>query len=198
MTISKNAADLMAVQGNVEHSIRSDPFPHVLMTSVLKTAVAQNCLSLLANVLWDNREGSFYRFMVPARDCVNEHIFRLIEPHRFQTLLEKSLRCELEVPQRIEIHRYELSCGIGPHTDALCQEVRLVMSLNAHWNPDQGGIWILACESDLKTPRIFLPPMNNTAFAFSTGTTSFHALSTCGEGMIYSIIARFPRRLSNI
>jgi len=136
--------------------------------------------------------------MVPARDCVNERIFCLIEPQRFQTLLEKSLRCELEVPQCIEIHRYESRCGIGPHTDALCQEVRLVMSLNTHWNPDQGGIWILACDSDLKTRRILLPSMNNTAFAFSTGATSFHALSTCREGIIYSIITRFLRRPANI
>jgi hypothetical protein len=161
---------------------------------VFSAAVAGKCLSLLADVLWEYREGSFYRYMVPARNCVNEHIFSLIEPQRFQDLLEETFRCKLETLRRIGIHRYEPTCGIGPHTDELCRELRLVISLNAHWTSDQGGVWILARDSDLKTCRTLLPSMNNTAFAFATGATSFHALSTCGKDAIYSIIGRFSRR----
>jgi hypothetical protein len=184
MTISDSKA---------KYVVRSDPFPHVLIAPVFKTAVAGEFLSLLEDVLWEYREESFYRFMVPARNCINELILHEIKPQRFQCLLEKALHCKLETLGRIGIHRYGPSCGIGPHTDAPCREVRLVISLNTRWNPDQGGVWILARDSNLNTCRTLLPSMNNTAFAFATGATSFHALSTCEEGTFYNIVVRFAR-----
>lgn len=182
----------MGIDLRKNHVVRSDPFLHVLIAPVFKTAVASELLSLLEDVVWKYREESFYRVMVPTH-CINKRILRMIESQRFQCLLEKVLHCKLETSARIEIHRYGPGCGIGPHTDAQCREVRLVISLNTRWNPDRGGVWILARDSNLKTCRRLLPSINNTAFAFETGETSFHALSTYKDGAIYSIIVRFLR-----
>ncbi|MDB5609177.1 MAG: hypothetical protein JWP25_6077 [Bradyrhizobium sp.] len=100
-----------------------------------------------------------------------------------QKELECSFGCSLSPASHFEIHRYVAGDGIGPHTDAGALEVRCILNLSSNWCSHQGNVWIFASDSALVENRLLLPSISNSAYAFPTAPTSYHALSVRRYGV---------------
>jgi hypothetical protein len=181
----------------VEWIARSEPFPHGVAASIFADGTEQHVLEILESVPWEDRRSEFYRFKVPSDDLFNrEHLDCLIKDavplEQMLEFFERTFECRLLSNVRLEIHRYDHGAGIGPHTDFGSNEVRCVISVNSGWRMENGGVWILAGDSTLRSRPSYLPSLNNTAFAFSVRKDSYHALSTCFD-TTYGLTFRFAR-----
>jgi hypothetical protein len=110
-----------------------------------------------------------------------------------RSTLERTFECDLEPTPRLEIHRYSNGSSIGAHTDFASSEVRVVAALNRAWRPTLGGVWRIAANSELTAAATHIPSLSNSAFAFATSPTTFHALSRFGEIVSYGVTIRFSR-----
>lgn len=175
---------------------RTRPFNHLVIAPFLSDAKEMAVISELQKTEWQPRASTFYRFSVPRADSLDTRLREMLRPicTDIRLLLEDSFGCNLAMPTHSEIHRYGTGDGIGPHTDAKIPEVRCILNLNAGWSVSDGGIWIFATNSALAGDRSQLPSINNSAFAFSTGPTTFHALSIRRASVGYAVTIRFPRQ----
>lgn len=170
------------------------PFGHVLLAPVLREHAIDRLLGELEGAEWQRRADTFYRFDVPSSPApMQVEGFLEQSSSDLKLLLEASLGCALAAEPQFEIHRYRKNDGIGPHTDARCPEVRVVININSGWSSSQGGVWVLATESTMTSGRHLLPAICNTAFAFATSSRTFHALSVRRSGVSYGITIRFAR-----
>jgi hypothetical protein len=176
---------------------RSSPFRHIIFASLLSEQTADRLLSTLEKISWERKTSSFYRFSVPTRQAVRTELLayisadtRLIE-HRSQ--FEELFACRLGSNLSIEIHKYCDGDGIGAHTDFGTPEVRFVLNLNRGWKVEDGRVWIIAADSTLRNHPVYLPSLNNTGFAFSSGVDSYHALSRSNGGVTFGVTLRIPR-----
>jgi len=175
---------------------RSRPFEHLLIAPVLNAPLEAGLISELQDAEWESRGDTFYRFDVPRLDLTKARIRAMLDTvcSDIKPTLEIALTSRLAPAAHLEIHRYRTGDGIGPHTDAATAEVRCVININTGWSLADGGVWTLAADSALKVGTSQLPSTSNSAFAFSTGSTSFHALSLRYAGIGYGLTIRFPRQ----
>jgi hypothetical protein len=185
--------------GRLEHPVecflRDSPFPHLLLAGVLESDLESKCIDTLDAASWSTNSGGFFRFDSPSTIDPTSEVNELIGEDFWNTLrltYENLFGCSLSMPV-LDLHRYVKDCALGPHTDAVCREIRMVLNLNDYWEEANGGVWVLASDSALRSNRVFLPPFSNSGFAFPTGTNSFHALSTFRSGSNYCLVARFSK-----
>jgi hypothetical protein len=176
---------------------RISPYRHAILAPAFRDGADHRILRELERKNWKATVGPFYRFKVPAEP---DEVVSLVEDiqselgvREWRESLEAAFGCALGARIRIDLHKYGSGDGIGPHTDASVPEVRCVLQVNRGWNARDGGVWILARDSALRESPLFLPSLNNTAFVFSTGRESFHALSTYRGEALYSIVVRISR-----
>ena len=92
---------------------------------------------------------------------------------------------------QVSVQRFVPGHTIAVHTDRDEHATRLIVNLNRSWWAQDGGVWILSADSDLKGNRRLVPPVHNAAFAFTTGPNSFHALSQRHQGIGYAVVFSF-------
>jgi hypothetical protein len=177
---------------------RTTPFPHALIAPIFDAHIEGALLDLLDNVEWQRCQAAFYSFDIPASIKDRANLRDLIYSLKLLkgTTVEyfaMHFGCRMDDTYRLEIHRYIHGCGIGFHTDAAAPEVRFVMNLNRGWSQADGGIWILRSERESSNDRHYLPSLSNTGFAFSTSKSTYHALSTRGDKLMYGITLRAGR-----
>jgi len=187
---------LNRVYDGVDTYFRHRPFGHLLIAPVLNAPLEGALLSEFERFGWERRADTFYRFDVPRDGASKARILAMMHAPclEIKSVLEPFLGCNLNGATQLEIHRYGKGDGIGPHTDAATPEVRCVININSGWSIADGAIWALAADSALNAERTQLPSISNSAFAFSTGSTTFHALSIRYAGIGYAVTIRFPRR----
>jgi hypothetical protein len=182
----------------MDHLLRTSPFSHLIIAALLRPETESNCIELLDAAEWSRTSGDYFKFDIPSSTDIVPEINQIVGGDGFwnaqRRIFEQMFDCDLSTPILLDIHRYVEGCGLGPHTDAPCNEVRCVLNINRHWEAKDGAVWVIASDSRLISNRSFLPSMSNTGFAFPTGLNSFHALATCLGGVKYSLVARFSRR----
>lgn len=184
----------------VDSQFRIAPFHHLVLAPIAPDDAVESLLRSFQAAEWVRRASTFYRFDVPCAEAVRSIVRDLLRDAcaSLQNELETTFGCSLSPASNFEIHRYCVGDGIGPHTDAKASEVRCILNLNSGWSSDQGNIWIFASDSALTQSRSLLPSMSNTAYAFPTGPTSYHALSVRRSGVGYGVTIRFPRRVHGL
>lgn len=92
---------------------------------------------------------------------------------------------------QVSVQRFVPGHTIAVHTDQHDHATRLIVNLGRNWSVQDGGVWILSANSDLRNNRRLIPPVHNVAFAFTTGSNSFHALSQRHRGVGYAVVFSF-------
>ncbi|MCX7084006.1 MAG: 2OG-Fe(II) oxygenase [Methylococcales bacterium] len=152
------------------------PFPFFLVDSAFSE---EQCAALeglfLQDANWQHRDGAFYRCSL--RD-VTEEI-----PATFQTEVLNRMReiTGLPLVDRVLITAQRMLPGqvIGIHSDRplLGYEIlRLVLQLNKHWQPEDGGV--LELFSSPESEVVFsVNPEYNKAFGFILNINSYHGVT---------------------
>lgn len=173
------------------------PFLHVLLAPVLSAADHAQVLSRLEELEWRDWSSDFFRIRVSTNSdqLTNFKELPALEATigKLRPILERHLGKSLGGKASLAVQRYEENTTIGFHTDAAESEIRFVLNLNRTWNPSHGGVWVLSNEPTL-TNALFLPPLNNTGFAFAPDLNTFHALSRRSSDVSYGVVMSFPIR----
>jgi hypothetical protein len=181
----------------LQYALRETPYSHFLFSSILSNRVEKRILDALESVKWETQSSSFFRFSIPRDRCVKKEISGLVLRDRsFKDGLrefEKKLNFELRSFCSMELHRYAVGDGIGPHTDCAVREVRCIINLNRCWKTSNGGVWLIASDSSLKENTVYIPAVSNTGFIFSTSRNSYHALAIVTGSETYGLTFRFSR-----
>ena len=175
--------------------VEERPFPHIKVAPVLSQERAEGLLRLLDDMIWRRTRQQYYELNIPAVSDEKERLCRRLSRWRTENVircyLEKNLSASLGREAGLDLHQYLPGTGVGVHTDGPAREARFVLTLNRSWHPDQGGVWILSENSDLKQPVGYIPPLHNTGFGFLTTTGSYHALSERFSSTSYALVFRF-------
>lgn len=175
--------------------VEERPFPHIKVAPVLSQGSAEELLRLLDDMIWRRTIQQYYEFNIPAvsdeKERLCHHLSRWRTENVIRCYLGKNLSASLGREAEVDIHQYLPKTGVGVHTDGPAREARFVLNLNRGWYPDQGGVWILSENSDLKQPVSYIPPLHNTGFGFLTTAGSYHALSQRFSSTSYALVFRF-------
>jgi hypothetical protein len=175
---------------------RSLPFPHILAASVFSEADHLGLIARLDACRWHPETGDFFTFDTLENYVEEVSLLSFLlgksEEHNLLAVLQDVFNIPLFSPREVEFHRYRAKSGIGAHADTPARQVRFVINLNRHWHVTDGGIWIVASDSQLKSGRQFIPPISNTGFAFPTSTSSYHAMSVRNSETSYGVTIKYP------
>lgn len=180
-------------------AISHAPFEHCLIIGLLSPGEEADILTAFeSESRWKRREEHFYTHSsidlsqiepspVYTPLCGRERISFL------RVLIDKAFNTACSEEVRVWGHRLRPGEGIGIHNDNCDSEIRLVLQLNRQWFPRFGGLSILLSRLDKHTlDKIYLP-RSNTAIAFATTRTSYHAVSEVMEGERFSVVYVFSR-----
>lgn len=179
----------------------SSPYRHLRMYPILEPTLAQRALSWLRHTeAWARQEGAFFRHdtFALSPDVVPPEATQIVSPKTLGSLraiLQSRFATEVEPFALVEAHRSTMRDGIGLHTDADVSEIRLMLNLNAHWTPSQGGVLQLQDRPERlghSCRRVRYRPLHNSATAFRTAADSYHRVSPVQEGERYTLLYRFP------
>jgi hypothetical protein len=152
------------------------PFPYFLCKDALSVEVCEVLERLFSDQAdWQHRDGDFYKCFL--RECTQE--------------IPRKLLCELTSRMReitglpltddvqVTAQRVMPGQSIGVHSDRPLlgyEFARLVIHLNAGWQPGHGGLLELFERPDT-APAEQLGPRHNVAFGFTLHTNSHHGVT---------------------
>lgn len=182
-------------QSSKKRWLGTAPFRHLLLENILDDNLCSDLITFLEKVVWKKSEEKFYTFQKILNDDDVEALSGLLRANAepsIRTELEDALRVNLPVPARFAAQKYLRGAGVGPHTDSGVSAARFVLNLNRRWTPNDGGIWLLADNSQFLPEPEFVVPVNNSGFGFVPGRNTYHALSERNSSEAYAIVFEFP------
>lgn len=180
-------------------AISHAPFEHCVMNEILSDAEEANILAAFEfETRWQRREEHFYTHSsidlsqikpspVYTPLCGRERLslLRMIIGKVFHTICSKEVR--------VWAHRLAPGDGIGIHNDNCESEIRLVLQINRRWDPNFGGLSVLLSKKEKHTLEKIYVPKSNSAIAFATTKSSYHAVTEVMEGERFSVVYVFTR-----
>jgi hypothetical protein len=159
--------------GQIKH--HSIPFSFFTSSQALSPVLLNPLLALFSeNLEWEAHDTFYKAFLceitdrLPTKACET-----LIQ--RMAELTDQPLTQNL----RVTIQRMEPGQFAGPHTDRPLlgyEAVRLIVQLNADWEPGHGGELNLHPDDQGTVSALSRPPVLNSAFGFVMGPDSFHSV----------------------
>jgi Rps23 Pro-64 3,4-dihydroxylase Tpa1-like proline 4-hydroxylase len=184
------------------HAVSGSPFPHFLAPAVLSDELAGRTLAWLeASTTWQLTITTFYEqyeFSL-LETSLPADVAELVSPAllaEVRTQLEEALDAgPLELTD-ITVHKLTNGHHIGVHNDYLGQAEshRLLVQLNADWQPEHGGYLLLFNSADAHDVHSVVAPLHNSAVGFEISPRSHHAVSTVYDFRRYTLVYTFKRR----
>jgi hypothetical protein len=174
--------------------LNSLPFAHLILENILTKELCSDLIALLERVVWKESQESFFKIQRMSYGADVETVSNLLrdvaEPS-IKAELENALCVDLPIPAGFGFQKYVPGTGIGSHTDSEANAARFVLNLNRGWTPEDGGIWLLSDNYQLRPQPKFIVPKNNSGFGFVPGKNTYHALSERNSSEAYAIIFEF-------
>lgn len=182
--------------------VAADPFPHVLAAGVLPADLAARTLAWLEEATtWQLTTTTFYeQYEFSLLDAVlPTRVGELVSPALLDAAraqLEEALAVgPLELTD-ITVHKLTDGHHIGIHNDYLgrAESHRLLIQLNAGWQPEHGGYLLLFNSAAAHDVHSLVEPHHNSAVGFEISPRSHHAVSTVYGFHRYTLVYTFKRQ----
>lgn len=174
--------------------VHNTPFEHCLLSNWLTPAEELSVLNALEReTQWRRQKEHFYTHssIDLSQIEVSAEYGPLCSREKLSTLkliMEKMFGIPFSNEIRVWMHKMVPGDGIGIHNDNCESELRMVLQLNRGWRTSNGGISVLLSKDGTHFLDRMYKPISNTAIAFLTTKTSYHAVTDVMEDTRFSIV----------